>query len=162
MMAVLQLEDLTGAMEVLVFGKAYERLSAKLIEDDVVIITGKLSIEDSLREDDEGEGREAAKLIAQEIDPVRNPNEPMVIEQRVQTEVRQLFVQVNQTDAGKINETVACLQEFPGNNEVFFYFPDSKKQAKFTHARVDLSWMLLSRLKGIPGDRNVAIKVVKR
>ncbi|MBQ5819813.1 MAG: DNA polymerase III subunit alpha [Clostridia bacterium] len=162
MMAVLQLEDLTGAMEVLVFGKAYERLSAKLIEDDVVIITGKLSIEDSLREDDEGEGREAAKLIAQEIDPVRNPNEPMVIEQRVQTEVRQLFVQVNQTDAGKINETVACLQEFPGNNEVFFYFPDSKKQAKFTHARVDLSWMLLSRLKGILGDRNVAIKVVKR
>ena len=162
MMAVLQLQDLTGTIEVLVFGKAYERLSPKLIEDEVVVIQGKLSIDDA-SSDDEGEGdaREDAKLIAQEITPVRNPNEPVEVAVAATVEKKQLYVQVNKDDTDKINETVACLREFPGGSEVKFYFPDLKKLAAYNGARVDASWELISRLKLILGDRNVAVKVVK-
>ncbi len=161
MMAILQLEDLTGSMEVLVFGKAYERLSPKLVEDDVVIITGKLSIEDSFREDEEGEGREPAKLIAQEIETVSNPNEPIATVRAVQ-EVKQLYVRMNGSDSERIKETISCLQQFPGKNEVFFHFPDEARTVRFKGKNVDAGWELLSRLKEILGDRNVAIKVVKR
>ena len=161
MMAILQLEDLTGSMEVLVFGKSYERLSPKLNEDDVVIISGKLSIEDSLREDDEGEGREPARLIAQEIETVSNPNEPVAV-QRVLQEVKQLYIRVNSDDATRIRETIEALQESPGNSEVFFHFPDESRTVRFKGQTVDPSWALMSRLKEILGDRNVAVKVVKK
>lgn len=161
MMAILQLEDLTGSMEVLVFGKAYERLSPKLNEDDVVIISGKLSIEDSLREDDESEGREPARLIAQEIETVSNPNEPITV-QRVVQEVKQLYVRVNSDEAARIRDTIEALQSHPGNSEVFFHFPDENRTVRFKGEAVDPSWALMSRLKEILGDRNVAVKVVKR
>ena len=161
MMAILQLEDLTGSMEVLVFGKAYERLNAKLNEDDVVIISGKLSIEDSIREDDEGEGREPAKLIAQEIETVNNPNEPVVVQKTYQ-EIKQLYVRVNSDDSNRINDTIACLQQHPGPCEVFFHFPDETRTVRFRGKGVDAGWELMSQLKEILGDRNVAIKVVKK
>ncbi|MBO5222493.1 MAG: DNA polymerase III subunit alpha, partial [Clostridia bacterium] len=161
MMAILQLEDLTGSMEVLVFGKAYERLSSKLNEDDVVIISGKLSIEDSLRDDEEGEGREPAKLIAQEIETVSNPNEPVVV-QRVLQEVKQLYVRVDSDDSERIQAAITCLTQYPGKNEVFFHFPDQQKTVRYRGGMVDAGWTLMSQLKDILGDRNVAIKVVKR
>ncbi len=161
MMAILQLEDLTGSMEVLVFGKAYERLSPKLNEDDVVIISGKLSIEDSLRDEDDGEGREPARLIAQEIETVSNPNEPVVV-QRVLQEVKQLYVRVNSDDSDRIREAIELLQHNPGSSEVFFHFPDEKRTVRFKAQTVDPNWNLISQLKEVLGDRNVAIKVVKR
>lgn len=161
MMAILQLEDLTGSMEVLVFGKAYERLSAKLNEDDVVIISGKLSIEDSLRDDEEGESREPAKLIAQEIETVSNPNEPVVVH-RVLQEVKQLYVRVDSDDSERIHAAISLLRRFPGKNEVFFHFPDQNRTVRYTEAPADAGWELMSQLKEVLGDRNVAIKVVKR
>ncbi len=161
MMAILQLEDLTGSMEVLVFGKAYERLSAKLNEDDVVIISGKLSIEDSLRDDDDGEGREPAKLIAQEIETVSNPNEPVAVPRSYQ-EVKQLYVRVNSDDSDRIKESIGCLQQHPGKSEVFFHFPNEQRTVRFRGDPVDLNWTLMSQLKEILGDRNVAVKVVKK
>ncbi len=161
MMAILQLEDLTGSMEVLVFGKAYERLSPKLNEDDVVIISGKLSIEESLRDDDDGEGREPAKLIAQEIETVSNPNEPVTV-QRIMQEVKQLYVRVNSDDSVRLKQTIEALQQHPGTSEVFFHFPDENRTVRFKGHGADPEWALMSRLKEILGDRNVAVKVVKR
>ena len=44
MMAFLQLEDLYGTTEVLVFPKVYERVSELLRTDSPVLLTGKLSV----------------------------------------------------------------------------------------------------------------------
>ena len=49
MMAFLQLEDLYGVTEVLVFPKVYDRVSSLLNQDAPVILTGKLSV----REEDD-------------------------------------------------------------------------------------------------------------
>ena len=56
-MAFLQLEDLVGSVEVIVFPKDYERNSAKLQEDNKVFIKGRVSLE----EDRDG------KLICEKI-----------------------------------------------------------------------------------------------
>lgn len=61
MMAFVQLEDLYGVTEVLVFPKVYERLSAQLQSREPVLMTGKLSV----RED------EPAKLLLDRIAPLR-------------------------------------------------------------------------------------------
>lgn len=45
-MAFLQIEDLVGAVEVIVFPKDYEKNSAKLVEDNKVFIRGRVSAEE--------------------------------------------------------------------------------------------------------------------
>lgn len=58
-MAFLQVEDLLGAVEVIVFPRDYEKYGAKLIEDNKVFIRGRVSLE----EDRDG------KLICEKITP---------------------------------------------------------------------------------------------
>ena len=60
MMAFVQLEDMYGVTEVLVFPKVYERVAAQLEEDAPVAMAGKLSI----RED------EAPKLLLDRVAPL--------------------------------------------------------------------------------------------
>jgi DNA polymerase-3 subunit alpha len=62
MMAILSVEDLCGAVEVLVFPKAYERNASVIFEDAVVVLRGRLSF--SSKEE------EAPKIIADRITPV--------------------------------------------------------------------------------------------
>lgn len=45
-MAFIQLEDLVGSMEVIVFPRDYEKYSAKLMEENKVFIRGRASIEE--------------------------------------------------------------------------------------------------------------------
>ena len=45
-MAFLQIEDLVGSIEVVVFPRDYERNSAKLLEDSKVFVKGRVSVED--------------------------------------------------------------------------------------------------------------------
>ena len=60
LMGFVTLEDLTGAIEALIFPKVYERISADLAPDTAVILSGRLS----LRED------EAPKLILDSVEPL--------------------------------------------------------------------------------------------
>ena len=59
MMAFLQLEDLTGSVEVIVFPKTFEQYADCLYEDAKVLVEGRVSIEED----------KDAKLIAQTITP---------------------------------------------------------------------------------------------
>jgi len=61
MMAFVQLEDMYGVTEVLVFPKVYERVSAQLNTDEPVLMSGKLSV----RED------EAPKLLLDKVVSLR-------------------------------------------------------------------------------------------
>ncbi len=60
MMAFVQLEDMYGVTEVLVFPKVYERVSAQLVQDAPVVMTGKLSIREE----------EAPKLLLDRVAPL--------------------------------------------------------------------------------------------
>ena len=60
MMAFVQLEDMYGVTEVLVFPKVYERVSAQLVEDAPVVMSGKLSIREE----------EAPKLLLDRVAPL--------------------------------------------------------------------------------------------
>ena len=60
MMAFVQLEDMYGVTEVLVFPKVYERVSALLVEDTPVVMTGKLSVREE----------ESPKLLLDRVAPL--------------------------------------------------------------------------------------------
>lgn len=66
MMAFLQLEDLYGITEVVVFPKTYENYSSKIKEDSIVVIRGRLQFRDD----------EQPKILASSIDDIEEYSSP--------------------------------------------------------------------------------------
>jgi DNA polymerase-3 subunit alpha len=61
-MAFVQLEDLSGAIELVVFPRTYEEAKSLLTEDALLMVRGKVDVRD-----------ERAKLIAEAIEPYKLP-----------------------------------------------------------------------------------------
>ena len=62
MMAFVQLEDMYGVTEVLVFPKVYERVGAQLVQDSAVVMTGRLSVREE----------ETPKLLLERVAPLKD------------------------------------------------------------------------------------------
>ena len=122
MMAFVQLEDMYGATEVLVFPKVYDRVSAQLIEDSAVVMTGRLSV----RED------EAPKLLLERIAPLKDmdavpsePDQPRDVPPQFDPRpARKLYLKLN---AATREKALRILAETPGNICVMLYMADEKK-----------------------------------
>ena len=128
MMAFVQLEDMFGTTEVLVFPKVYDRVGAQLIEDTAVAMSGRLSV----RED------EAPKLLLDRVVPLREldnlPNgnarpeaAPPPRYDRPRSEprpARKLFLRLT---ARTRDAALRILAETPGNICVVMYMADEKK-----------------------------------
>jgi DNA polymerase III subunit alpha len=71
-MAFLQLEDLSGSCEVVVFARTFEECANLLHPDAVVVVRGKVEAQTRGEEDDRGEP-EAAKIIAEEVYGLEDP-----------------------------------------------------------------------------------------
>lgn len=94
-MAIIQIEDLTGQAEAVVFPKAYERIGQLLVEDTRMIIWGKVD-----RRDDQ------TQLIVEDAEPIEN--------------VQLVMVELTPQQAGTIEEQHrlrTILQEQVGEKE---------------------------------------------
>ena len=130
MMAFVQLEDMVGTTEVLVFPRVYERESVHLGQDAAVVMTGKLSI----RED------EAPKLLLDRVAPLKDmdllpdappryePREPRPLREprpyRAPRPARKLYLKLT---AETREAALRILAETPGNICVMLYMADEKK-----------------------------------
>ena len=105
MMAFVQLEDMYGVTEVLVFPKVYEKVSQRLQADEPVLMVGKLSI----REEEE------PKLLLDKVMPLRNAvaeELPSYAPQpRREPGQKKLYLKL---PAGRRNEVLSILSETPG------------------------------------------------
>jgi len=131
-MAILNLEDLVGNVEVLVWPKQYEIYRDKLEVDNKVFITGRVRIED------EKDGQLAADSI-------------MFFEEMPQ-KIFLRYKNMETYEAGK-DELERLLRSAPGNDEVCIYLETEKKQKKYSN-KID-SARLLPLLKDLYGDENV-------
>ena len=117
MMAFVQLEDLYGVTEVLVFPKVYERCSAMLTEDSAVLMTGKLSVRDE----------EEPKLLLDKVVPLKGAYDlPRREAPRRYTNAgkRKLYLKLTQTER---KETLEILRDTPGGIPVVLYMSDEKR-----------------------------------
>ena len=95
-MAIVQIEDLTGQTEAVVFPKAYERIGSLLVADTRIIVWGKVE-----RRDDQ-----KVQLIVEDVEPVEN--------------VQMLMVELTPQQAGAFeeqNRLQSILQEQIGEKE---------------------------------------------
>ena len=149
MMAFLQLEDLYGVTEVLVFPRVYERFRAQIAPDSLVILKGKLSV----REDEpikllmEG----VRPLVGAAVEPVQAAPQP----RRAAPKEQKLYLKLT---ADKRMDTIALLRKTPGRIRVVFYMADEKK----TYAAPEEYWVSehfdFFGLITLLGDGNVILK----
>ena len=182
-MGFITIEDLTGQIECLVFPKVYEKYQAMMAVDDLVVLSGKLSI----RED------EAPKLLVDTLVPldqweekpkVTVPDEPgnrhtrvsttgrvpapaqahaprtqlpprMTDSQRAATAPRKLFIQL---ERARMEEAAHMLSLHPGSIPVYLHIPAEK----MTFLMPSLQWCdgsegCMARLTAAFGEANVKI-----
>ncbi|MCE1248476.1 MAG: DNA polymerase III subunit alpha [Firmicutes bacterium] len=79
MMAFIEVEDLTGSLEVNVFPKTYDLCSNLVLEDSIVIVSGRLELDTPFSIDDEEEESEkepVPKITADDIKTLEKSNLP--------------------------------------------------------------------------------------
>ncbi|MDO5324328.1 MAG: DNA polymerase III subunit alpha [Clostridia bacterium] len=132
MMAFVQLEDLYGVTEVLVFPKVYERVSAQLQTDEAVVMTGKLSV----REDED------AKLLLERVAPLRGASAqeelPRYAPRRQSNPAqRKLYLKLSPDQR---SEVLRILSETPGRIPVVLVEIDGEGKKKAVQAP-DAYWV---------------------
>ncbi len=142
MMAVVNLEDLSGTIEALVFSKAYELLSPMLVADSPVQISGRLQF----REDED------PKLIVDNIDPL-SPDSA----QSTASDKHRLWLKL--PDPGAISLVEPVLAAHPGPIQVFLYIASNGQRLKAPdHLRVSASAPQLRQLTEMLGSGAVVLK----
>ena len=148
MMAIVTLEDLYGTTEVLVFPRVYERLSSKINENDVVVMSGRLSA----RED------EVPKLILDDIRPL--PTDAEAARQpKPETPglSKRLYLRLPKS---KIDAATFILETTPGRIPVFFYVTDEKKTYRAPDSCRVSGDFDRAGLTDLLGEENVVLKEV--
>jgi len=106
-MAFINLEDLTGAVEVIVFPNVYEKYSLYLQEDKLVIVKGRINH----KEDEE------PKIICEEIRPLVEVNTGKEVYFEIPPEADNSF----------LNKLKNIIMMFPGKNPVYFWLSGETK-----------------------------------
>ena len=136
-MAFLQVEDLLGTVEVIVFPRDYEKNSAKLVEDNKVFVRGRVSLE----EDRDG------KLICEKITAFDEIPKKLWIKFPNMEDYEQ-----------KENELFAILAESDGTDKVVIYIEEQKVMKQLPPNRnVSADEFLQEKLSDKYGKENIKI-----
>ncbi|MBU9743778.1 DNA polymerase III subunit alpha [Lachnospiraceae bacterium ASD3451] len=137
MMAFIQIEDLVGTVEVIIFPRDYEKYSSLLIEDSKVFVLGRISAEEE----------KASKLICEKIIPF-------------DTIPRELWVKYPDLDAFRAGEQdlYDTLRDSDGQDRVVIYVENPKAVKRLPPARnIRINPELLSSLTTKYGENNIKV-----
>ena len=150
-MAFLQVEDISGSLEVLVFPDILTRYSALLTEGAVVVLSGRVSLTEE----------KDPKLICESAAPVSSLEENVP-----QGEVSPksggsrpgLYLRVPDKESPRYRKAMQYIAIFDGATPLYLYFSDQKKLMLAPPAwRVDVNEPLLRALRQVLGEENVAL-----
>lgn len=137
-MAFLQVEDLVGTVEVIVWPRDYEKNSVKIIEDARVFITGRVDVEEE----------KDAKLICEKILLFSEIPKELWVQFRTKEE----FFQREQ-------ELYRAIEDSDGNDAVVVYVRENKQVKRLPHSRtVQADAELQEKLGGLFGADNIRVK----
>ncbi|MBQ6052498.1 MAG: DNA polymerase III subunit alpha [Clostridia bacterium] len=166
-MMICVLQDLSGSIEVLVFGKSYDEFSSKLVEDKIVKIEGKLSIKEDMSrsssdEDDDNSSQLTASIVLNSLEDVDERKASSSFTQpyvpRDEFAGKTLYINFREKDGVNFNKCVDALVASKGSSPVFFRFIDKKKQGRFSRCDVQISAPLITTLKGILGNDGIEVR----
>ncbi len=136
-MAFFQLEDVTGSISAIAFPDLYTQNTDAILEDNIVVATGKLSLDSD----------DTVKFILTKLE-------------RFSTDITyvKLYLKVESEQSPKMEEVKKLLRFFSGETAVYVYFD---KEKRLTLAPKDL-WVsensiLMDKLIALLGDENVKL-----
>ncbi|WP_010294652.1 DNA polymerase III subunit alpha [Clostridium senegalense] len=138
MMAFLTLEDLYGAIEVVVFPKTFERYRNLLNEDEVVLVKGRVAV----REDEQN------KILCEQIDPLVNISKDKI------------YVLVGDKSKLKLatEEIKRKFLDLKGNTPVYLCTADDRKSYLLDKGYwLENEYDSIKLLKDIFGENNVKV-----
>ena len=144
MMAFVQLEDMYGLTEVLVFPKVYDRVGHLLTQDAPVLLTGRLSVREE----------ESPKLLLDSVRPL-DGGEAAFAPQKAQEAVHKLYIKC--PDALR-EEALAILRQTPGNIPVILVSAETGRAQRAPQKYwVDEGYDFF-HLANLLGEKNVVYK----
>ena len=133
LMAFLNLEDLTGSVQVNVFPKTFGEYSEQVIPDNIVVITGKLELEEPFIKDDDEESQIelVPKVTADTIKPLDKKALPRgkrygdyddkkPSQQQNTSRLRGIHIRI-ENNGGNLNKLRQILSNAPGENPIFLH-----------------------------------------
>ncbi len=160
-MAFVTLEDLTGQIECLVFPRVYERYQPLLQEDEIVMMSGKLSIREEESPKLLADRIERLEYIARERKETAAPAPEKATEGRTDAQIaaaapRKLFLRLGRKQMDKAS---ALLALSGGDIPVYMHIPEEKMTLLSPRsAWCDGSEKCLARLREELGGENVVLK----
>lgn len=136
-MAFLQVEDLVGSVEVIVFPKDYERYGSSIVEDGKVFVRGRVSLEED----------KDAKLVCEQITPFEQVP-------------RKLWIKFPTKEAyeARKEEVFSLLREAEGRDSVIIYVENPRaKNPLSANWNVEANGALVERLERAFGEGNVKV-----
>ncbi|HBG4020151.1 TPA: DNA polymerase III subunit alpha [Clostridioides difficile] len=163
-MAFIELEDLYGAIEIIVFPQLLQKYNVILNEDNIIYVKGTLSIK-------EGEN---AKLIAREIKDInddtdfadRNYNSGRTrnVENIKSESGKKLYLKIDSmSDTDTTNSIVEIAKQYPGNDSIYLYPMDEningkRKAYKMTGALTCICDEFINNLEELLPKDNIKVK----
>lgn len=137
-MAFLNVEDLSGKIEVIIFPKILEKVNSLINEDSLVIIGGRVSIKEG----------EFPKIICENINPLKKINSSKV------------YIRVNNNENVKIaNKLLKDILEFHKGDTPIYIFSEEEKQNFRLNKElwISLDEDIILKLKKSFGYKNVKV-----
>jgi len=132
-MAFANIEDLYGTIEMVIFPEIYKKYRNLIEDDNVVLVKGKLQVD----EDD-------LKLLTQEFIDIEK------------LDLRTLYLKTNYKE---YNNLRSVLKDYRGKTPVVVYFEDRNKSFKLDERLwVDTSDQNIKKLENFLGKENVKLK----
>ncbi|MDW7672923.1 MAG: OB-fold nucleic acid binding domain-containing protein, partial [Bacillota bacterium] len=153
-MAYLVIEDLTGAVNVLVFPKTFQKYAGLLEEDTILLVEGIVS----LQEDE-------LKIFAETIKPLAEIEHKTSSQQAsaldIAQEAQALYIKVDRTLEEETNKLLSLLmQEGPGKVPVYLVYPGQQRKVVLLNDSfwISLDEKFIQLLKSTVGEENIFIK----
>ena len=155
-MAFVDLEDITGSIEVVVFPKTLLQNSPLIAEGKVVVIKGRLDVRDD----------EPPKLICEFISTPESAQDELPVktssEAKTQSDKKKksgLFLRFSSENSSELIQAEKLLSIFDGRTPLYYYFADKKEYRNLPFERfVDVNEPLLDELKKVLGEENVVLR----
>jgi len=135
LMAFLEVEDLSGSIEVTVFPRTFEECQSLIIPDGIVLVTGKLELEEPFikDEDEETEVELVPKIIADKIAELKRSNLPrskpklrVVEEKKPEKLMRGIHIKL-ENNGFDYNRLKQIITNAPGEEPIFFHCETGSK-----------------------------------
>jgi len=142
-MAILELDDLYGSYEVMVFNKLYELYKEELDQDKIVTVEGKVSLRDG----------ERGIIIAEKL-KFWNDAQSAPVEQS-QDSTKKLYLRYDLENARVHNEVVGLLGKHKGNSCVYV---QSNGSLYDIDMKINITPSVVTELEYLLGTQNIKVK----